>query len=161
MIMVPDGIKLIKESEGFSARPYLDPLGIPTIGYGTTYYPDGNKVTMKDPAISKELAEAFLKKEVEEKAHVLLMFFEVIDLDLKPNEFSALVSFAYNVGQAPIIEGGRSMNIALKSKDKNKIADAFLLYNKGTKKILGIPKKVVLPGLAIRRQKERELFLKS
>ena len=62
MIMVPEGIKLIKESEGFSAAPYLDPLGIPTIGFGTTYYPDGKKVTMEDPAISKELGEAFLQK---------------------------------------------------------------------------------------------------
>ncbi|MDR3025476.1 MAG: hypothetical protein LBV25_15800 [Chryseobacterium sp.] len=48
------GISLIVSFEGFSAKPYLDSAGIPTIGYGNTYYPGGKKVTMKDPAITKE-----------------------------------------------------------------------------------------------------------
>ncbi|WP_265429468.1 lysozyme, partial [Chryseobacterium sp. YIM B08800] len=48
------GINLILSFEGFSSKPYLDSAGIPTIGYGNTYYPGGKKVTMKDPSISKE-----------------------------------------------------------------------------------------------------------
>lgn len=44
----PKGIQLILSFEGFSAKPYLDSAGIPTIGYGNTYYPGGKKVTMKD-----------------------------------------------------------------------------------------------------------------
>jgi len=38
------GLDLIKKFEGFSSKPYLCPAGIPTIGYGNTYYEDGTKV---------------------------------------------------------------------------------------------------------------------
>ena len=34
---------LIKDFEKFRADPYLDSVGVPTIGYGTTQYPDGRK----------------------------------------------------------------------------------------------------------------------
>jgi len=37
------------------------PSGTPTIGYGTVYYPDGKKVTPKDPSITKDKAKVYLK----------------------------------------------------------------------------------------------------
>ena len=43
-----NGIDLITKFEGFKSRPYLCPSGIPTIGYGNTYYPDGMKVPAKE-----------------------------------------------------------------------------------------------------------------
>jgi lysozyme len=51
------GLKLIKKHEGYSAKPYLCPAKIPTIGYGNTFYPDGTKVTMQDKPLSKEVAD--------------------------------------------------------------------------------------------------------
>ena len=52
------GLALIKKYEGFYSKPYLDPIGIPTIGYGATYYPNKVKVTMKDkPLTEKEASE--------------------------------------------------------------------------------------------------------
>ena len=39
---------LCRHFEGFYSRPYLDPIGIPTIGYGTIRYPDGRAVTLRD-----------------------------------------------------------------------------------------------------------------
>ena len=50
-------IEFIKEKEGFSSEPYLDSVKKPTIGFGTTYYPDGTKVAMTDVSISKAEAE--------------------------------------------------------------------------------------------------------
>jgi len=41
-----EGIELIKKFEGFSAKPYKCPAGIPTIAYGATFYPNGKKDTM-------------------------------------------------------------------------------------------------------------------
>ncbi|WP_312394760.1 lysozyme [Chryseobacterium sp.] len=89
------GIQLILSFEGFSSKPYLDSAGIPTIGYGNTYYPGGKKVTMKDAAITKEkgveLFSAVLpayEKIVNNKAKVLLT----------QNQFDALVSHTYNTG---------------------------------------------------------------
>ena len=35
-------LDIIKQYEGLRLKPYLDAVGVPTIGYGTTYYPDGN-----------------------------------------------------------------------------------------------------------------------
>ena len=35
------GLELIKKYEGFEAKPYLDIAGVPTIGYGATYYQNG------------------------------------------------------------------------------------------------------------------------
>ena len=47
------GLDLIRAFEGFRAEPYLDAVGVPTIGYGSTYYPDGQRVRLTDPPISE------------------------------------------------------------------------------------------------------------
>ena len=40
--------------------PYICPAGVPTQGYGTVWRPDGRKVTMDDPPITKETALEWL-----------------------------------------------------------------------------------------------------
>jgi len=57
--------ELCKRFEGFRAKPYLCPAGIPTIGYGSTYYADGKKVTLNDSSISQEAANALLMSELQ------------------------------------------------------------------------------------------------
>ena len=56
------GLRLIAEFEGFRSHPYLDVVGIPTIGYGNTYYPDtGRRVTLADaPVTEREAADMLL-----------------------------------------------------------------------------------------------------
>jgi GH24 family phage-related lysozyme (muramidase) len=44
---------LCRRFEGFFSHPYLCPAGVPTIGYGATYYEDGRKVTLRDPPITE------------------------------------------------------------------------------------------------------------
>lgn len=155
------GLNLIKRFESFRAYPYICPSGIPSIGYGTTYYPNGKKVTMKDKPITEEEAYKMLYHEVDEKEEILHRYLTKIGFNYNENQFAALMSFAYNLGLGPIVEGGRSLNEALKSGMLWKIADAILLYNKGTKTTLGVSRKVVMPGLVARREAERELFLKK
>jgi lysozyme len=89
------GINLIKYFEEFRSAPYLCSAGVPTIGYGTTFYPNGQRVTMSDPPINEEWAEQLLLKN--------LVYFEAsVDSytrdDINQNQFDALVSFTYNVG---------------------------------------------------------------
>ncbi|MDJ0532783.1 MAG: lysozyme [Xenococcaceae cyanobacterium MO_207.B15] len=60
-------LDLIKKWEGFRSEAYLDPVGIPTIGYGTIRYPDGRKVGLGD-TISEQVAEAFLLQDCEKFA---------------------------------------------------------------------------------------------
>jgi lysozyme len=151
------GIDLIKEFEGFRSKPYLDVAGIPTIGYGTTTYPDTKEdVKLTDPPISEVDAERFLRLDCENFVQRLKYFVEqVAKLPLTDNEFSALIVFSYNLGLAPCLAMGRSMNKAIKSKDKQTIANTFLIYNKAT--VAG--EKVVVPGLTRRRLAEQKLFL--
>jgi lysozyme len=91
----PAGIKMIQHFEGCILHPYKCPAGVPTIGFGNTFYPNGKKVTMKDSPITLEKAnELFL---------FVLSFFEkdvnsLLKTSVKPCQFDALVSFAYNVG---------------------------------------------------------------
>ncbi len=89
------GIDLIKHFEGFKSKPYLCPAKIPTIGYGSTFYKNGKKVTLKDKPINEEEAEDLLK--------LILKSFELIVLKkikvpLSQNKFDALVSHTYNTG---------------------------------------------------------------
>ena len=89
--------------EGFSSKPYLCPARVPTIGYGSTYYPDGRKVTLQDAPISEPVARAML-------VHELLHTYAPAVIRLCPGllplailnddwrKFCAIVDFAYNLG---------------------------------------------------------------
>ena len=76
-----------------------------------------------------------------------------LGVELTSNQYSALVSLAYNVGEGVVINSARSMGKAIKSSDYGAMAAAFLLYNRAGGK--------VLPGLVRRREAERALFLKA
>src|SRR5436190_21271588 len=89
------GLALIIASEGFSAKPYLCPAGVPTIGYGCTYYPDKRKVTLQDPPINEAQALAMLQAVLQQYEHDVDSFTTGV---LSQNQFDALVDFAYNAG---------------------------------------------------------------
>ncbi|MEN5306844.1 lysozyme [Chryseobacterium cucumeris] len=137
------GINLITSFEGFSAKPYLDSAGIPTIGYGNTYYPRGNKVTMKDPAITKE-------KGVELFAAVLPTYEKIVNSKVKvpltQNQFDALVSHTYNTGGSD----------GLFSLVNKRAADSEIRNWFTTKYITAAGK--TLNGLIRRRKAEADLF---
>ena len=92
------GLELIKTFEGWSPDPYLDPVGIPTIGYGFTYYlPSRQKVTMKDKPLTLVRGDEMLRQ--------VLVTYEndvnrLVKAKLNQNQFDALVSFTYNLGGA-------------------------------------------------------------
>lgn len=86
---------LIKRFEGLYLSPYLCPAGVPTIGYGATYYVDGTRVTLSDKPISKAHAESLLQ---------WMLDTHYIPETRKPcpsatgNRLAALVDFAFNLG---------------------------------------------------------------
>jgi lysozyme len=141
------GIDLIKSFEGLFLKPYLDPIKIPTIGYGIIKYPNGKAVTMADPAITEAQATEYLEHEVSEKAANVERMTKVA---LNDNEFGALVSFAYNVGWQAL-EKSTLMRLLNASADRVAVADQFLRWDKAGGKVLA--------GLTRRRQAERSLFL--
>lgn len=90
-----EGYLIIANFEGLRLSPYLCSAGVPTIGYGSTFYPSGKKVTMKDKPITKETAMWMLKVTAN-------MFAKDVDMlvtsNINQNQFNALVSFAFNLG---------------------------------------------------------------
>jgi lysozyme len=81
--------------EGFSARPYLNGGGVPTIGLGTTHYPSGLAVTLNDAAISMPRAVIYLQYALHSTADRL---WPVFARQPTLNEWSAVLSLAYNEG---------------------------------------------------------------
>ncbi|RAK21624.1 lysozyme [Flavobacterium aquaticum] len=144
-----EGLKLIMKYEGFSATPYLCPAGVPTIGYGTTRYSDGTKVTMKDEAITKEQAIEILKEQV--KNYELAVDAMTTD-KVNQNQFNALVSFAYNLGVNALKKSNLLRVINLNIWD-GKIEREFnkWVYANGR----------VLKGLQKRRNDESKMYFKK
>ncbi len=142
-------LDIIKRWEGFRPEAYLDPVGIPTIGYGTIRYPDGRRVKLGE-RISEAQAEAFLKFETDETVEQLNEILKSVKVN--QNQFDALVSLCYNIG----LGGFRESTILkeLRNDDFAAAAAAFMRWNKGT--VNGVKK--VLPGLTKRRADERALF---
>jgi lysozyme len=147
-------IRLIEEFEGFRPGPYKCSSGISTIGLGTTVYPDGTKVTLKDKPITHEQASEYLKAHMSKDCASIEKFLLTNKLKINDNQFSALVCFAYNVGVSPIISKGRSLCDALILNSNTEISKAFKLYVKG--KANG--KMAVVRGLVRRREAEAKLY---
>ena len=92
-------IDLISMFEGFVPHPYPDPAthAAPyTIGFGSTFYEDGTKVTMKDPSITRERAGQILLNYLNK---IILPDFKThITVDLNQNQIDALACLTYNIG---------------------------------------------------------------
>ena len=148
------GKTLIKKTESFESRPYRCPANIPSIGFGTTRYPNGKAVTMYDPAITLEQANAYFAHDIERFERDVL---SLVKVPITQGQFDALVSFAYNCGSDidddTIAEGlGDSTLLKkLNAGDYKGAADEFPKWNKGAGK--------VQPGLVKRRAAERDMFL--
>ena len=147
-----NGLKLIQEFESFENAPYLDSARVWTIGYGSTYYPNGKKVTKFDKPINRLYAETIQKNVIARDFEPVineLLEKEIASGFITQNMFDAIISLTYNIG----VNGFKRSSVLkwLKQGDKQNAADAFLLWNKAGGK--------VLKGLINRRKKERELFL--
>lgn len=136
-----NGIDLIKAQEGFRAKAYLCPAGIPTIGYGETR---GVKLgmTITQAEAEKRLEESY--DEFESGVRIL------VKVDITDNQLGALVSFAYNLGLGNLKKS--SLLTLVNHSNFKAAAEEFGKWTRGGGK--------VLPGLVKRRQAEKELFLK-
>ena len=154
MMLDNKGVLLIAQFEGLRLKPYLCSAGVPTIGYGSTFYPSGRKVTMQDKPITQETAFWMLKQ-------VANMFAKDVDSlvtsNINQNQFNALVSFAFNLGSdidSDNIPEGLGDSRLLRRVNANpndpEIAREFVKWNKAGGR--------VLDGLTKRRLKEAELY---
>ena len=140
------GLGIIKRFEGFSAEQYLCPAGIPTIGYGSTWDADRNRVTVDHPPVTEAEAEALLQQELD---HVEGAIGKLIRVPLTENQFSALASFTFNLGSGNLQSS--TLRMKLNRGEYDGAADEFPKWRRAGGKILR--------GLVRRREEERELFL--
>lgn len=161
-----EGLALIRTFEGYakarpdgSAEAYADPIAgwqLPTIGFGTTRYPDGQRVSQGD-VINRAQAEAYLKDEIERQCRPSLERIPTWKL-MNSHQRSALYSFAYNLG--PGFYGGddfasitRVCDSPERWSDKAWVSEQFVKYRN--------PGSAAEAGLRRRRQAEADLFCKQ
>lgn len=92
-------IDIIKSFEGLFLKPYLCPANVATIGYGTIRYPNGTRVRITDVAITEAKAMEYLMFEIDQKSRAID---PMLREDLTANQFAALISFAYNLGEGAL-----------------------------------------------------------
>lgn len=90
MTLPPQSVQLVKEFEGCSLQAYKDMAGKLTIGYGHC----GPEVKLGQ-TITQEEADNLLLTDMESAACSVKKYVKV---PLNDNEFSALISFTFNVG---------------------------------------------------------------
>lgn len=134
------GIDLIKKFEGCELKAYHCSAGVTTIGYGNTYYENGEKVKISD-VITKERAEELLVNLLPKYEATVNKY---IKRKLDQNEFDALVSFCWNCGSSETLF--RLVN----ENDLNAVDWWKTHYIKANGKVLN--------GLKVRRKEEAELY---
>jgi lysozyme len=139
------GIELIKHYEGFRSRAYKCPAGVVTIGYGTTYYPSGQRVKITDEITEQKAEELLLQNLVSYEKEVDVMTTD----DITQSQFDALVSFAYNLG-SNALKGSTLLKKVNKNTKDQTIPSEFSKWVKAGGK--------TLQGLVTRRISEAKLY---
>lgn len=140
-------------------QPKMCPRGIWTAGYGRalmnaskTRFLMGDKDKVEAykqyPALTVEEAEKMLDEDIERFEAVIK---KLVKARLNENQRGALVSFAFNLGAENLKES--TLLALLNAGDYKNTAIQFSRWNKCNGK--------VLKGLTLRREAERELFLKA
>ena len=138
---------LIKRFEGWRSKPYLCSANVPTIGWGSTMYENGDKVTLDDPEITKERGQALFELDAE---RFLLQVYKACPVLTKhDNKAAAILSWTYNLGPARLRSS--TMRTRINQERWVEAAQELKRWNLAAGK--------VTRGLILRREAEASLFL--
>lgn len=156
MALCAEALDLIKSFEGYlkplndgtgRVKPYLCPAGVPTLGWGNTRYPDGSKVKMTDPPVTRERATELLASELrEDEASVQKNTLGVVWHELM---YGAATSFTYNCGSGAF--RGSGFRKAILDKRWDDVPRELRKWRMGGGRVLA--------GLARRREAEAAMFM--
>ena len=138
-----NGIAFLKEREGYKDKAYKDTGGVWTIGYGTTKV-DGRPVEAGMTCTEKQATQWL----TDDLAQAQTAVNKLVKVPLKQNQFDALVSFVYSIGDHAF---SRSTLLRLLNAGQYAKAAAEFdkwIYDNGK----------VVKGLQLRRNYERSLF---
>jgi len=100
--------------EGYTASPKIPVKGdVPTIGHGTTVYPNGMRVKMTDPAIDRKTALQYLKLHMNKDAQRFNK--TVLNIPISQDEYDLYMDFTYQYGTSAW--SGSSMLRHLKARE--------------------------------------------
>jgi lysozyme len=143
----PAGIALLKKWEGCELKAYQDGGGVWTIGYGLTTAA-GIVQVYRGMVITQAQADDYLARALVKYERTVA---EVIKRPMTQNQFDAMVSLCYNIGQGAF--AGSTLVRRFNAGDIAGAADAFLMWTKDDGKFV--------KGLENRRKDERLVFLKA
>jgi lysozyme len=126
------GLIEIMSHEGICLEPYLDSVGVWTIGVGQTKSDDIDPKTMGK--ITLQQAVDLFKRKIKQYTNAV----DALHLDLKQHQYDALTSLCYNFGPG-------NLRKLCKDRSLNEIGEAIMLYTKP-------------PEITERRLKEQRLF---
>jgi len=145
MIDLAVTLELVRRFEGLRLSPYLCSAGVPTIGYGATYYASGTRVQLTDAAITREQAELLLLWHV--RTVYLPAVFKLCPGVNNPNRLAALIDFAFNLGAGNLKVS--TLRKRVNAGDWGDVPTQLRKWNKAGGR--------VLRGLTIRREAEAQL----
>lgn len=144
MNLAPAGIELVKRFEGLRLKAYRCPSDVWTIGYGHTAAAGPPRVP-PGMMITEAEAEAILQHDLTDVAARVRA---LIDVALTDHQFSALVSFVFNVGIGAFRKS--SVLARVNAGRFDEVPARLALWVRGGGK--------VLPGLVRRRAAEGALW---
>lgn len=136
-----NGLELIKNFEGLRTEAYICSAGLKTIGYGHVLAANDNR-----SQISIQEAENLFAFDIKLTEFAVL---RNIKVELKQNQFDALVSFTFNVGPAALQRSTLRQKVNRSEHEEAKEEFLRWIYAGGK----------VIPGLVKRRRVEAEMFL--
>ena len=149
-----NGKKLVRDAEGFFSKPYNDPAGHATIGYGHLLH-RGN-VTAADRAqwgtLSEPQGRQLLDKDINEVAAQVK---SLVKVPVTQGQFDALVSFGFNLGTG---QGGLGDSTLLRKLNAGDYAGAQNEFGRWVHATDNGGNVITLPGLVTRRANEAALF---
>lgn len=137
---------LCRRFEGLYLHPYLCPAGVPTIGYGATYYEDGRRVRLSDPAITRQRAEELLIHMLATEYYPAVM--RLCPTTDTPERAAALTDFAFNLGVGALASSTLRRRVNARDWTAAQKELARWVYSGGVK----------LKGLVLRRKAESDLL---
>jgi lysozyme len=138
-------LSIIKKYEGLKLEAYICPAGVATVGFGSTFYPDGRRVKLGDKITIQE-AESILLHDIKRFEKEVR---NSVKIEITNNQLSALISFVYNVGASAFRKSTLLRKVNANPTDIN-IHNEFMRWTRAGGK--------VLPGLVKRRAEESRLY---
>ncbi len=133
--------------EGCYLKPYLCPANVPTVGIGSTFYENNTRVSLADPAISRQRAMALLEWELNHCLPKVRRLCPALK-DWGEQATGAILDFAFNCGTGALQSS--TLRKRINADDLDGAKTELMRWVRGGGK--------VLPGLVKRRAAEIALL---